>query len=74
MINRFYDKRYQVEPFGSTCYGVDSATSDLDLVITVRPLFPSPFQSVTVHRIRPGAQDSKISILLQEARKRTLVS
>ena len=39
MVLRSYGKDYRVELFGSTAYGVDSPTSDLDLVIVVRTRF-----------------------------------
>ena len=35
-IRQNYGTSYRVELFGSTAYGVDSPTSDLDLVIVVR--------------------------------------
>jgi len=40
VVKKHYGRNYHVECFGSTRYGVDSATSDLDLVIVdaVRPL------------------------------------
>lgn len=34
-INRRYGSKYSVEQFGSTVYGVDSAASDMDLVLLV---------------------------------------
>lgn len=36
MVLRSYGKDYRVELFGSTAYGIDTPTSDLDLVIMVR--------------------------------------
>ena len=39
-IRQRYGTNYRVELFGSTSYGVDSPTSDLDLVIVVRILHP----------------------------------
>ena len=39
MIRQNYGANYRVELFGSTSYGVDSPTSDLDLVIMVRKRF-----------------------------------
>ena len=39
MVRQFYGKDYRVELFGSTSYGVDNPTSDLDLVILVRIYF-----------------------------------
>lgn len=36
MVLRSYGKDYRVELFGSTSYGIDTPTSDLDLVIMVR--------------------------------------
>ena len=38
-IRQNYGANYRVELFGSTSYGVDSPTSDLDLVIVVRSYF-----------------------------------
>ena len=38
-VHRTYGTNYRVELFGSTAYGVDSPTSDLDLVIVVRSCF-----------------------------------
>ena len=43
MVRQKYGMNYRVELFGSTSYGVDSPTSDLDLVIVVRaPFHPHP--------------------------------
>ena len=39
IIRRDYGTDYRVELFGSTSYGVDTPTSDLDLVILVRTCF-----------------------------------
>ena len=39
IIHQNYGTSYRVELFGSTSYGVDSPTSDLDLVIVVRMCF-----------------------------------
>lgn len=39
MVRHKYGMNYRVELFGSTSYGVDSPTSDLDLVIVVRTRF-----------------------------------
>lgn len=38
-VRKRYGHNFHVECFGSTRYGVDSATSDLDLVIVVKSLF-----------------------------------
>ena len=38
-VRQNYGTKYRVELFGSTSYGVDSPTSDLDLVIVVRTYF-----------------------------------
>jgi hypothetical protein len=43
IIRQHYGANYRVELFGSTSYGVDTPTSDLDLVILVRTRFhPHP--------------------------------
>lgn len=39
IVHRNFGNGYRVELFGSTSYGVDTATSDLDLVIMVRLRF-----------------------------------
>lgn len=39
LVHRNYGTNYRVELFGSTSYGVDSPTSDLDFVIVVRTPF-----------------------------------
>jgi predicted nucleotidyltransferase len=36
VIQRAFNKKYRVQVFGSTAYGVDTLTSDLDLVVIVR--------------------------------------
>lgn len=41
VVRQNYGTSYRVELFGSTSYGADSSTSDLDLVIVVSPLFHS---------------------------------
>ena len=54
-IRGTYGTNYRVELFGSTSYGVDSPTSDLDLVIVVRTRFClHSFASPNLDRTRSG--------------------
>ena len=47
MIRRSYGVNFRVELFGSTLYGVDTPTSDIDLVIVVRTRFqPHPIRFI----------------------------
>ncbi len=39
-IQGCFGRKYRVKLFGSTCYGADSAASDLDLVIVVSAMHP----------------------------------
>lgn len=41
VIQSRFGAKYRVACFGSTCYGVDNAQSDLDLVVVVRPYYIS---------------------------------
>lgn len=53
-IRKKYGKKYRVQAFGSTAYGVSTAKSDLDLVVIVS--YPS--NRVALWRLIPLAKDS----------------
>ncbi len=53
-IQSNFGSEYRIEVFGSTQYGVDGQTSDLDLVVVVSLLLSSPFISRSEDVSGPG--------------------